>query len=178
MIYRKKRNNSLSPGKVPRRHSLLWLFEKVFFAVLESGAKMILDFYTCCDISPTFFYLFPKLHTVETSSDSNVWFLTSQLVFWKLQQVFTSRQYCSVVNFSQGCMKFLSNQNQSTRLKIINDRLTFLMTDGTAYFFLLTDLETLILYAKFEMCVRVKPNLVTLIFIAQFLCNLVFAISR
>ena len=31
-----------------------------------------------------------SLSTVETSSDSNVWFLTSQLVFWKLQQVFTS----------------------------------------------------------------------------------------
>ena len=55
-----------------------------------------------------FFHLFPKLHTVETSSDSNVWFLTSQLVFWKLQQVFTSRQYCSVVNFSPDCIKFCS----------------------------------------------------------------------
>ena len=110
MIYRKKRNNSLSLGEVPRRHSLLWLFEKVFFAVLESGAKMMWTFTPVVISHRLFFYLLflSYLHTVETSSDSNVWFLTSQLVFWKLQQVFTSRQYCSVVNFSPDCIKFCS----------------------------------------------------------------------
>lgn len=85
-----------------------------------------------------FFHLFPKLHTVETSSDSNVWFLTSQLVFWKLQQVFTSRQYCSVVNFSPGCMKLLSTQ-------IMYDRLKFVPTDGNNSINPFLDLETLFL---------------------------------
>ena len=71
-----------------------------------------------------FFHLFPKLHTVETSSDSNVWFLTSQLVFWKLQQVFTSRQYCSVVNFSPDCIKFCSKL-----------WMTILLVDDAVYLF-------------------------------------------
>ena len=144
----------------------LW---KGIFCCAWIWGKNDVDFYTCCDISPTFFYLFSKLHTVETSSDSNVWFLTSQLVFWKLQQVFTSRQYCSVVNFSPGYIKFL------TIFKTMNDNFT---DRWRCLFIPLPYLEALILYAKFEMCVRVKPNLVILIFIKQFFCNLVFAISR
>ena len=82
--------------------------KRYFLLCLNLGQKWFWTFTPVVISHRLFCYLFPKLHTVETSSDSNVWFLTSQLVFWKLQQVFTSRQYCSVVNFSPDCIKFCS----------------------------------------------------------------------
>ena len=111
--------------------------KRYFLLCLNLGQKWFWTF-TPVVISHRLFSPFPKLHTVETSSDSNVWFLTSQLVFWKLQQVFTSRQYCSVVNFSPGCMKFLSTQIKYVSIK-------FLPTDDNINIFPLFDLKTLFL---------------------------------
>ena len=83
------------------RHSLTWLFEKAFFA-FESGAKIEVESYTCFDISPTLFFL----TTEETnSSDSNVWFLTSQLVFGSCNKYLQA--YCPVVIFSPDLFRFL-----------------------------------------------------------------------